>query len=195
MTTSASTTIRVAATRALIAMDPHVLLVDVRTPGEYETAHIAGSINLPLDQIDSHLQHIVAAAGTAMVIVCQSGNRAEQCQTKLAAAGLTDVAVMTGGMNAWLAEDGAVVRGRQRWSLERQVRLAAGGIVLASILVSIWLPAARYMAGFIGAGLTFAALTDTCAMGVMLSKLPYNRPTSSTDVRQALAGLRDRTGR
>ncbi|WP_144128089.1 rhodanese-like domain-containing protein [Catellatospora sichuanensis] len=195
MTTTPSATIRVDATRALVAFDPDVLLVDVRTPGEYETAHIAGAVNLPLDQVDSHLQHIVAAAGTTMVIVCQSGNRAEQCRTKLAAAGLTDVAVMTGGMNAWLAEDGPVVRGRQRWSLERQVRLAAGGIVLASILVSIWLPAARYLAGFIGAGLAFAALTDTCAMGMMLSKLPYNRPRNTTDVRQAITRLLDRTGR
>ncbi|GAA1387956.1 rhodanese-like domain-containing protein [Catellatospora chokoriensis] len=195
MTTTASATISVTATRALIAFDPDVLLVDVRTPGEYETAHIAGSINLPLDQVDSHLQYIVAAAGTTMVVVCQSGNRAGQCQTKLAAAGLTDTAVMTGGMNAWLAEDGPVIRGRQRWSLERQVRLAAGGIVLTSILVSIWFPAARYLAGFIGAGLTFAALTDTCAMGMMLSKLPYNRSANSTDVRQALSGLRDRNDR
>ncbi|MFC7245262.1 rhodanese-like domain-containing protein [Catellatospora aurea] len=195
MTTTASANIRVDATRALIAFDPDVLLVDVRTPGEYETAHIAGAVNLPLDRVDSHLQDVVAAAGTTMVIICQSGNRAEQCRTKLATAGLTNVAVMTGGMNAWLAEGCPVVRGRRRWSLERQVRLAAGGIVVASVLVSVWVPAARYLAGFIGAGLTFAALTDTCAMGMMLSRLPYNRPASSTDVRQALAGLRDRAGR
>ncbi|GAA1394091.1 rhodanese-like domain-containing protein [Catellatospora coxensis] len=193
--TPTATTIDVVSTRALLSANPDALLVDVRTPGEYETAHIAGSINLPLDQVDAHLQHIVSAAGGTMVIVCQSGNRAGQCQSRLAAAGATGATVMTGGMNAWIAAGAPVVRGRERWSLERQVRLAAGGIVLASIIVGIWLPAARYLAAFIGAGLTFAALTDTCAMGMMLSKLPYNRPASRTDVRQALAGLGDRTGR
>lgn len=195
MTQTASATIDVVSTRALIAADPDALLVDVRTPGEYETAHIAGSLNLPLDQVDAHLQHIVSAAGGGMVIVCQSGNRAGQCQTRLAAAGATGTTVMTGGMNAWIAAGAPLVRGHQRWSLERQVRLAAGGIVLAAVLASIWLPAARYVAGFIGAGLTFAALTDTCAMGMMLSKLPYNRPRTSTDVGQAITRLRGRTGR
>lgn len=182
-------TIDVVTIRALMATESDVLLVDVRTPGEYETAHIAGSINLPLDQVDAHLQHIVAAAGGTMVIVCQSGNRAGQCQSKLAAAGVTGPRVLTGGLNAWLTAGGPVVRGRQRWALERQVRLVAGGIVLASILASIWLPAARYVAGFIGAGLAFAALTDTCAMGMMLSKLPYNRPRSASTIAAALARL------
>ncbi|BCJ75859.1 sulfurtransferase [Catellatospora sp. IY07-71] len=187
MTQTAPAAIDVVSTRALLAANPDTLLVDVRTPGEYETAHIAGSINLPLDQVDAHLQHIVAAAGATMVIVCQSGNRAGQCQSRLSAAGVTGAAVMTGGLNAWLAAGAPVVRGRQRWSLERQVRLVAGGIVLVSIVASVWLPAARYLAGFIGAGLTFAALTDTCAMGMMLAKLPYNRPAKAADVRQALA--------
>ncbi|MEU8006116.1 rhodanese-like domain-containing protein [Catellatospora sp. NPDC049111] len=195
MTPTTSAAIDIVSTRALIAANPDVLLVDVRTPGEYESAHIAGSINLPLDQVDAHLQHIVAAAGGTMVIVCQSGNRAGQCQTRLAAAGTTGATVMTGGMNAWIAAGAPVVRGHQRWSLERQVRLAAGGIVLAAVVASIWLPAARYVAGLIGAGLTFAALTDTCAMGMMLSKLPYNRPRNSTDAGHAVARLRDRAAR
>jgi hypothetical protein len=68
-----------------------------------------------------------------------------------------------------------VRRGQARWDIERQVRLVAGSIVLISIIVSIWVPAARFVAGFIGAGLTFAALSNTCAMGMLLSKLPYNR--------------------
>lgn len=189
MTLTAVPTIDIASTRALLDTDSETLLVDVRTPGEYETAHIAGSVNLPLDQIDAHLRHIAAVGGT-MVIICQSGNRAGQYQAKLAAAGVTGATVMSGGMNAWIASGAPVDRGRQRWGLERQVRLLAGGIVLAAILASIWLPAARYVAGFIGAGLTVAALTDTCAMGMMLAKLPYNRPKRNVDVRRTLAGLR-----
>jgi hypothetical protein len=124
-----------------------------------------------------------------MLLICQSGNRATQACTKLAGAGLTDATVMTGGMGAWISAGAPVERGRQRWSLERQVRLVAGLIVLLSIVVSVVFPAARYLAGAIGAGLTIAALTDTCTMGMLLARLPYNRGTGC-DVDTAIARLR-----
>jgi rhodanese-related sulfurtransferase len=187
------TSIDVTSARALVAANPDVLLVDVRTPGEYETAHIAGSINLPLDQVDTHLQRIVSDAGGRLVLICQSGNRAGQCQAKLTAAGLDDTTVLAGGMNAWAAAGAPVVRGRQRWDLERQVRLVAGGIVLVAVAVSIWWPPARFLAGLIGGGLAVAALTNTCAMGMMLAKLPYNRPATRVDIDSALARM-GRTG-
>jgi rhodanese-related sulfurtransferase len=165
---NASSAVDVPTARALLANNPDTLIVDVRTPGEFETAHVPGSINLPLDQVDAHLGRIVNDAGGRMLLMCQSGN----------------------GMNAWITAGGPVERGRDRWSLERQVRLVAGGIVLLSIVASIWLPSARFVAGFIGAGLTFAALTNTCAMGMMLSRLPYNRG-AGCDVDAALARLRE----
>lgn len=184
-----ATALDAAAVRNLIETNPDVLLVDVRTPGEYETAHIAGSVNLPLDQVDAHLRRIVSDAGGRLVLVCQSGARATQAQQKLTAAGLTDVAALTGGVNAWTAAGGPVARsGKARWSLERQVRLVAGGIVLAAIVASIWVPALRYVAGFVGAGLVFAALTDSCMMGMLLAKLPYNRGPA-VDVDAAIARL------
>ncbi len=181
----------VVAVRSLLADQSDVLLVDVRTPGEFETAHIAGSVNVPLDQLGTHLDDIVAAAGPAMIIVCQSGSRAARCQARLAAAGADGSRVLSGGLNAWLQAGAPVVRGRQRWALERQVRLVAGGIVLASIVASVWVPGVRYVAGLIGAGLTFAALTDTCAMGLMLSKLPYNQPRDAASTTAAVARLRE----
>jgi len=184
-----SANLDVPAARALIAGNPDTLIVDVRTPAEFETAHIAGAINLPLDQVDAHLSRIVADAGGRMLLVCQSGNRATQACTKLAGAGLSDATVMTGGMGAWIAAGGPVQRGRQRWSLERQVRLVAGLIVLLAVLAGIWLPGAQYLAAAIGAGLTFAALTNTCAMGMLLSRLPYNRG-DGCDVDTAIARLR-----
>lgn len=187
--TNRSSAVDVATARALLAANPDTLIVDVRTPAEFETAHIDGAINLPLDQVDAHLGRIVHDAGGELLLICQSGNRANQACAKLAGAGLTEATVLTGGMTAWLAEGGPVRRGRQRWSLERQVRLAAGGIVLLAVVVSIWLPGARFVAGFVGAGLTFAALTDTCAMGMLLSRLPYNRG-AGCDVDGAIARLR-----
>jgi rhodanese-related sulfurtransferase len=182
-------TIDVPTVRALIANNPDTLVVDVRTPAEFETAHIAGAINLPLDQVDAHLERIVGDAGGRMVLICQSGGRAAQACAKLTGAGLTDASVMTGGMNAWNAAGGPVERGRQRWSLERQVRLVAGGIVLLAVVASLWLPAARFVAGLVGAGLTVAALTNTCAMGLLLSRLRYNQG-AGCDVDAAIDRLR-----
>ena len=187
-------TIDVMTARALLANNPDTLVVDVRTPGEYESAHIPGSINLPLDQVDAHLGRIVANAGGRMLLICQSGNRATRACRTLVSAGLTGAAVVDGGMGAWIAAGAPVERGRQRWSLERQVRLVAGLIVLLSIVVSVWLPAARYLAGLIGAGLTFAALTNTCALGMLLARLPYNRG-ASCDVDAAIDRLRGESRR
>ncbi|MEU8041048.1 rhodanese-like domain-containing protein [Streptosporangium sp. NPDC049078] len=169
----------VSAARALIAADPDVLVVDVRTPGEYATCHIPGAVNLPLDQIDAHLNRIVADAGGQLLLVCQVGGRAAQARARLTGAGLEGSTILAGGMNAWNAAggptSGADDGGRPRWSLERQVRLVAGSLVSSSVLAGVWWPPAGYLAGFIGAGLTFAAITDTCAMGMALARLPYNR--------------------
>nr|WP_277605273.1 rhodanese-like domain-containing protein [Glycomyces sp. L485] len=159
----------------MIETAPDTLVVDVRTPGEFQSAHLPGAINLPLDQVDPHLRRIVADAGGRMILVCQSGRRAAQCQAKLAAAGLADTAILDGGMLAWTAANGPVVNGPRRWELERQVRLAAGSLVLTSVLTSLlWAPA-LVLAGIVGAGLTFAALSNSCLMGMLLAQLPYNR--------------------
>ncbi|MFV2198640.1 rhodanese-like domain-containing protein [Nocardiopsis sp. LOL_012] len=178
-------TIDVQAVRGLVETD-RTVLVDVRTPAEYESSHIAGAVNLPLQSVDQHLGRIVSGARGRLVIVCQSGNRARQCQDRLAAAGLRGAVVMSGGMNAWEAQGAPVVRGRERWALERQVRLVAGSIVLVSVLASLLWPPAVAVAGLIGAGLTFAAVTDTCAMGMALTRLPYNQPRNAVDVEDSL---------
>jgi rhodanese-related sulfurtransferase len=187
--TAPSTAISVAEAKELIESNPDALVVDVRTPAEFESVHIDGAINLPLDQVDAHLQRIVQDAGGRMILICQSGGRATQAQEKLAGAGLSEVNVMTGGMGAWVAADAPVIRGTERWSLERQIRLVAGSIVLLSVIVSIWIPAMVIVAGLMGAGLAFAALTNTCAMGMLLSRLPYNRG-ADCDVDSAIARLR-----
>jgi rhodanese-related sulfurtransferase len=181
------------AARELIAANPDVLVVDVRTPGEYATCHIPGAINLPLDQVDVHLNRIVTDAGGQLLLVCQMGGRATQACAKLTSAGLSDSVILSGGMNSWNAASGPTSStdsgGTSRWGLERQVRLVAGIIVAASVLVSIWWPPARYLGGLIGAGLIFAAITDTCAMGMALARLPYNRGTRF-DAETALRRLR-----
>lgn len=173
--TTPSNAISVAEAEELIESNPDALVVDVRTPAEFESVHIDGAINLPLDQVDAHLQQIVQDAGGRMILICQSGGRATQAQQKLAGAGLPEVSVMTGGMGAWVTAGAPVIRGRERWSLERQIRLVAGSIVLLAVVAGIWVPALVVVAGLVGAGLAFAAVTNTCARGMVLSKLPYNQ--------------------
>ncbi len=155
------------------AWPPRVL--DVRTPGEFETAHIAGAYNVPLDLLREHRDEIVKHLDEDVVLVCRSGQRAARAEETLRMAGLDNVHILEGGITAWEAKGFAVNRGAQRWDLERQVRLVAGSIVLTSILGSIAVPKLKWVAAAIGGGLTFASLTNTCAMGMALSKLPYNR--------------------
>ncbi|CAJ1587102.1 rhodanese-like domain-containing protein [[Mycobacterium] wendilense] len=150
-------------------------VIDVRTPGEFETAHIAGAYNVPLDLLCEHREEIVRHLDEDVVLVCRSGQRAAQAEETLRDAGLTNVHILAGGITAWEAAGFTVNRGAQRWDLERQVRLVAGSIVLSSILASVAVPKLKWVAAAIGGGLTFASLTNTCAMGMALSKLPYNR--------------------
>lgn len=182
------TTVSVSEAQQLVTQ-PSTLVLDVRSPGEFETAHIDGAINLPVDQLDPHLRDIVAAGGGTLVLVCQSGGRAEQAATKLVRHGKEDLVLLSGGMNAWQSAGAPVRRGeKQRWALERQVRLVAGSIVLLAVLGSIVVPGLELLAGAVGFGLVFAAVSNTCMMGMLLGKLPYNRG-AGCDVDQALARL------
>lgn len=165
-------------------------LLDVRTPAEFETAHIPGAYNVPLDLLREHRAELRAHLDDEVVLVCRSGARATQAEQSLAQAGLPNVKVLDGGMLAWQAVDAPVRLGRPRWELERQVRLVAGVIVLSSVLVSVVLPGAQWVAAALGAGLTFAALTNTCMMGMLLAKLPYNRG-SGCDLDTIVGQLRD----
>jgi rhodanese-related sulfurtransferase len=167
-------------------------IIDVRTPAEFETAHIPGAYNVPLDLLREHRAELRRHLDEDVILVCRSGARATQAGQTLADAGLPNVKVLTGGILAWQAAAAPVNHGRPRWDLERQVRLVAGTIVLVSILASIAVPAVKWVAALLGAGLAVAALTNTCAMGMLLSKLPYNRG-STCDLDTIVAQLRDTT--
>lgn len=165
-------------------------IVDVRTPAEFETSHISGSYNVPLDVLDDHAREIARLldGDQEVVLVCRSGQRSAKAQTLLRNAGLTGGRVLQNGIIDWEGQGFGIDRGAQRWELERQVRLVAGSVVLLSVLGSVALPRLKWVAAAIGGGLTFAALTDTCAMATALSKLPYNRGATS-DPETVLSGL------
>ncbi|MCW2585555.1 MAG: putative Rhodanese-related sulfurtransferase [Frankiales bacterium] len=190
MTSHALTLIDAATALAWTADPTAVTVLDVRSPAEFETAHLSGSHNVPLDLLGQHATELAASLDRPVVLVCQSGVRATQAAQRLAGEGLTDLHVLEGGLPALAAAGGPIVRGRARWALERQVRLVAGSLVLLGALASLVLPIALVLAIGIGAGLTFSALSNTCAMGAMLSKLPYNRGPAAPTARQVLARLR-----
>lgn len=169
------------------ATPPRVL--DVRTPVEFETAHIAGAYNVPLDQLREHRDEIIKHLDEDVVLVCRSGQRATRAEETLRNSGLANVHILDGGITAWEAKGFAVNRGAQRWDLERQVRLVAGSIVLSSVLASVAVPKFKWVAAAIGGGLTVASLTNTCAMGMALSKLPYNRGASTCDAQTIVSQL------
>jgi rhodanese-related sulfurtransferase len=184
----------VAALRQLLETAHSPQMIDVRTPGEFETTHIPGSVNLPLDVLREHRDELMAHLDEQAVLVCRSGQRATTAWQALAAAGLPNLRILQGGITAWQSIGAPVRTGRPRWDLERQVRLIAGSIVLVAVLASVAFEPAKWIAAFIGAGLTFAALTNTCATGTLLAKLPYNRGPR-TDLNAVLAALAEsRTG-
>ncbi len=176
--------------RPLVTAGGGPQIIDVRTPSEFETAHIPGSVNLPLDVLREHRDELVQHLDEQAVLVCRSGQRATTARQAMAAAGLPNPRILQGGITAWQSAGVPVRTGRARWDLERQVRLVAGSIVLAAVLASLAFEPAKWIAAFIGAGLTVAALTNTCAMGMLLAKLPYNRGPR-TDLDAIVAALAD----
>jgi rhodanese-related sulfurtransferase len=176
----------------LLEVIPYVRLLDVRTPGEFETVHIAGAYNVPLDQLGEHGAEIRMRISDPVVLICQSGQRARQAESALRAAGMPNLHVLDGGVAGWIAAGQRVVRGAPRVSLERQVRMAAGAIVaIGAVLALAVHPLFAIVPAVIGSGLVFAGITNTCMLGMLLARLPYNRPAGcdvGAMVRALLAG-------
>lgn len=162
--------------REWVAEHEDLVVIDVRSAAEFESLHIHGSYNVPLPLLSEHADELAARLGSRVVLACQSGVRAEQARQKLAASGIGAAHVLTGGVPGFAAAGGDVVRGGGRWDLERQVRMAAGSLVLVGLAGGRFVsPRIRALAGVIGTGLTFSAATNTCAMGRALSAMPWNR--------------------
>jgi rhodanese-related sulfurtransferase len=167
-------------------------ILDVRTPAEFETAHIRGSHNVPLDVLDMPGSEVVQQLDQDddVVLVCKSGQRSAQAAALLHNAGLAGGRVLEKGITDWEGRGFGVDRGVERWDLERQVRLLAGSLVVASVVASAAVPRLKWLAAAVGSGLAYAAVTNTCAMASALAKLPYNRGATS-DASAVLSQLAD----
>jgi len=160
-------------------------LIDVRTPVEFREVHVEFARNVPLDRLNP--QTIQAERNGSveqpLYVICRSGSRGKQACEKLIAAGIANVVNVEGGTMACEAAGLPLVRGQKTISLERQVRIAAGTLVLIGSALGFWVhPYFIGLAAFVGAGLTFAGVTDTCGMGMLLARMPWNqvKPECST---------------
>lgn len=152
-------------------------VIDVRTPAEFGEVHVPGAINIPLADIPGHLSELRAKSEERpMVLMCRTQNRIKLVYDQFQQAGVNNCHLLEGGITAWKAAGHPIVEGQRAISLEGQVRMVAGAlIVLGTILgvaVNPWFLAVP--AG-VGAGLFHAGYTDSCLMGTILAKLPFNR--------------------
>jgi rhodanese-related sulfurtransferase len=168
----------------LRAAGKSVELIDVRTPVEYREVHAELARNLPLDRLDpvALMQSRGCPPEEPLYVICRSGSRGQKACEKILAAGYPNVVNVEGGTLAWVECGLPVVRGKKAMSLERQVRIAAGSLVLLGVLLG-WLvhPAFSGLSAFVGAGLVFAGVTDTCGMGMLLARMPWNQVREPAD--------------
>ncbi len=162
-----------------------VELIDVRTPVEFRELRATIARNVPLESLDPHaiMKDRNGDSNRPLYVICRSGNRSAKACQRFLSAGYTNVMNVEGGTQAWDVANLPVVRGKKAISLERQVRIAAGFIVLISGLLGIFVnPYFSGIAAFVGAGLMFAGIMDSCVMGMMLAKMPWNqiRETNET---------------
>ena len=162
---------------AEINRDHNVHLIDVRTPAEFREVHAQGARNVPLDALDpKSVAESLGQNGQPIYVICRSGTRSAQAAQKFLDAGINQVVSVEGGTSAWDDAGLPVNRGKKAISLERQVRIAAGFLVLLGAVLGLTVH--EYFIGlsaFVGAGLMFAGITDTCGMAMVLAKMPWNK--------------------
>ena len=150
-------------------------LIDVREPSEYAAEHIPGAKLLPLSKFQP--EQVDFSGDIQVVLYCQSGKRSNQAAQKLINAGFSDFAQLQGGITGWkqlnyptkINKDAPI-------SLMRQVQIVAGSLVFTGTILGAFVsPWFLILSGFVGAGLVFAGVSNTCAMGMLLAKLPYNQ--------------------
>lgn len=160
---------------------PSTFILDVRTAAEAKASSLAGSVNIPLHELTpERLQADIAQSGkdgSRIYLLCQAGRRAEMAADQLAGQIDAELIVIDGGLDALKhSQISLQTNGKTVMSLERQVRIAAGFLVLSGVLLGTFVtPNFYFLSGFVGAGLMFAGITDTCMMGMLIARMPWNK--------------------
>jgi rhodanese-related sulfurtransferase len=159
----------------LMAIEPRLSLLDVRTPMEFAEVHVPQARNVPLDELRPAALQLPKEQ--PIYLLCRTQQRATNAAEKFIREGFTQPVVVAGGTQAWVEANLPVERGVAKViSLERQVRIAAGSLVLIGVLLGWFVHRAFFgLAAFVGAGLVFAGTTDFCGMGLLLARMPWNK--------------------
>ena len=154
-------------------------LIDVRTPDEYRALHAVGAENHELSQLNQEYitkNLLLGLSEKPVLLLCKSGHRASMAAEIFQQTNTQKVFVVEGGTDLWHEQGLPVEKGKSAISLERQVRITAGTLVFLGTLLGLFVN--QYfliIPGFVGAGLVFAGVTDTCGMGLLLARMPWNR--------------------
>ena len=166
-------------------------LIDVRTPVEFREVHVSFARNVPLDRLNPQalMNARNGVSDQPLYVICRSGNRANQACERIVAAGFTNIVNVAGGTLAWEQAGLPVTRGKKAISLERQVRIAAGLLVLTGAALGYFVDLNWIgLSAFVGAGLAFAGITDTCGMGMLLARMPWNKVSTKPAEKQDTGG-------
>lgn len=158
-----------------LSQKPEVTLLDVRTPVEFAEKHIEGSQHLPLDQLEEQIDALNNEQ--SYVLICAAGKRAEKACQILSAKEFSNLQVMTNGIQGWEGAGLPLNRSEKKvLPLMQQVHLTIGLAVLTFSLLAYFVnPAFAFGSAFFGAGLTMAGSTGWCGLGILLSKMPWNK--------------------
>ncbi len=155
-----------------------VELLDVRTPAEYREVHAESARLVSLDKLEPRavMETRDGKQDDPLYVICRSGSRGRQACERFLTAGYHNVVNVEGGTSEWEKAGLPVVRGKKTISLERQVRIAAGGlVVLGTVMGTFVHPWFLALSAFVGAGLVFAGITDRCGMAMLLAGMPWNQ--------------------
>ena len=156
-----------------LIQEQQAVLIDVREPDEIRSLRIPSALLQPLSVLD-----ILPEDGNKdrpAVYFCRSGRRTAAQTEKLDRRGHAAAYVIDGGILAWQQSGLPVESAAAPPAMERQVRMAAGGLVLLFVLLGQKFPFFQILAGFIGAGLFYSGLSGTCGLAVLLRRMPWNR--------------------
>lgn len=151
------------------------LVLDVRTQAEFQSERIIGVTNIPLDELEQHVDDLKQYRH--LYVHCNSGMRSGQACQKLSQLGLTNIINVDGGMQAWKSAGFPIFKKpRIALPINQQVQIAAGSLVLTGVILSYLLGESFiFLSAFVGAGLIFAGLSGTCTLGLLLARMPWNR--------------------
>lgn len=163
--------------RETICSNGQCYVLDVRTTPEFREVHLQKNcLHMPLDTLDAaKIRAAFPDATKPIFILCKGGKRAMAAAEKLKANGIANTIVVDGGLDACVACGVDVARSNVM-PLERQVRMAAGALVMLGVILGgIISPVFYYLSGFVGAGLFMAGLTGWCGLALLLAKAPWNK--------------------